>query len=67
MSTPVSPVEHKLPQRSATVSSGVTRRTSMSDDEAIPDTDSSQVCEGLFFVHPGPAGSLHARTPRCEM
>lgn len=42
MSTPVSPVEHKLPQRSATVSSGVTRRTSMSDDEAIPDTDSSQ-------------------------
>ena len=34
----------KLPQRSGTVSSGFTRRTSMSDDEAIPDTDSSEVC-----------------------
>lgn len=43
MSTPTSPGEHKLPQRSATVSSGFTRRTSMSDDEAIPDTDSSEV------------------------
>lgn len=43
MSTPVSPVEHKLPMRSATVSSSLTRQTSVSDDEAIPDTDSSQV------------------------
>jgi hypothetical protein len=46
-------VEHKLPQRSGTVSSSFTRRTSMSDDEAIPDTDSSQVCQdhshGLQF------------------
>ncbi|KAJ5173152.1 hypothetical protein N7492_005745 [Penicillium capsulatum] len=42
MSTPTSPMEHKLPQRSATVSSGLTRRTSISDDEAIPDTDSSE-------------------------
>ncbi|KAJ5189349.1 hypothetical protein N7491_005683 [Penicillium cf. griseofulvum] len=37
-----SPTDVKLPQRSATVSSAVTRRTSMSDDEAIPETDSSQ-------------------------
>jgi hypothetical protein len=33
----------KLPQRSGTVSSGLTRRTSGSDDEAIPNTDSSEV------------------------
>lgn len=38
-----SPVEHKLPQRTGTVSSSFTRRTSFSDDEAIPDTDSSEV------------------------
>lgn len=44
MSTPVSPVEHKLPMRSATMSSSLTRQTSVSDDEAIPDTDSSEVC-----------------------
>lgn len=44
MSTPVSPADVKLPQRSGTVSSAFTRRTSMSDDEAIPDTDSSEVC-----------------------
>lgn len=44
MSTPTSPADVKLPQRSATVSSGFTRRTSVSDDEAIPDTDSSEVC-----------------------
>ncbi|CAI7638380.1 unnamed protein product [Penicillium pancosmium] len=48
MSTPVSPVEHKLPQRSGTVSSSFTRRTSMSDDEAIPDTDSSQTTNLLI-------------------
>ncbi|KAJ5093933.1 hypothetical protein N7456_009794 [Penicillium angulare] len=48
MSTPVSPVEHKLPQRSATVSSALTRRTSMSDDEAIPDTDSSETTNLLI-------------------
>ncbi|OQD83547.1 hypothetical protein PENANT_c016G09504 [Penicillium antarcticum] len=42
MSTPASPADVKLPQRSGTVSSGFTRRTSMSDDEAIPDTDSSE-------------------------
>ncbi|CAG8010832.1 unnamed protein product [Penicillium salamii] len=42
MSTPTSPADVKLPQRSATVSSGFTRRTSVSDDEAIPDTDSSE-------------------------
>jgi hypothetical protein len=50
MSTPVSPVEHKLPQRSGTVSSSFTRRTSMSDDEAIPDTDSSQVSQGHSYA-----------------
>jgi hypothetical protein len=44
MSTPTSPADVKLPQRSGTVSSGFTRRTSMSDDEAIPHTDSSEVC-----------------------
>lgn len=42
--TPTSPDEVKLPQRSGTVSSGITRRTSISEDEAIPDTDSSEVC-----------------------
>lgn len=44
MATPTSPADVKLPQRSGTVSSGFTRRTSMSDDEAIPHTDSSEVC-----------------------
>lgn len=44
MSAASSPVDVKLPQRSATVSSALTRRTSISDDEAIPDTDSSEVC-----------------------
>jgi len=48
MSTPVSPVEHKLPQRSATVSSSLTRATSVSDDEAIPDTDSSETTKLLL-------------------
>lgn len=43
MSTPVSPTDFKLPSRSATVTSTLTRRTSASDDEAIPDTDSSEV------------------------
>ncbi|CAG7984270.1 unnamed protein product [Penicillium olsonii] len=42
MSTPTSPADTKLPQRSNTVSSGFTRRTSVSDDEAIPQTDSSE-------------------------
>ncbi|KAJ5959555.1 uncharacterized protein N7479_006705 [Penicillium vulpinum] len=37
-----SPADIKLPQRSGTVSSSFTRRTSMSDDEAIPETDSSE-------------------------
>lgn len=52
MSTPVSPVEHKLPQRSGTVTSamtGVSRRTSMSDDEAIPGSDSNEVGDGNTF------------------
>lgn len=43
MSTPTST---ELPQRSGTVSSGITRRTSLSDDDAIPDGDSSEVCVG---------------------
>ncbi|KAJ5671771.1 hypothetical protein N7507_000898 [Penicillium longicatenatum] len=43
-----SPVEHKLPQRSGTVSSSFTRRTSFSDDEAIPDTDSSETSNLLI-------------------
>ncbi|KAJ5550128.1 hypothetical protein N7535_001930 [Penicillium sp. DV-2018c] len=42
MTTPTSPAEVNLPQRSGTMSSGFTRRTSMSDDEAIPKTDSSE-------------------------
>lgn len=49
MSTPTSPVEHKLPQRSGTVTSAMTRRTSMSDDEAIPGSDSNEVCDGNRF------------------
>lgn len=49
MSTPTSPADVKLPQRSGTVSSGFTRRTSMSDDEAIPDTDSSEVGVNGFW------------------
>ncbi|GKZ27366.1 hypothetical protein AbraIFM66951_011197 [Aspergillus brasiliensis] len=51
MSTPTSPVEHKLPQRSGTVTStmtGVTRRTSMSDDEAIPGSDSNETTNLLL-------------------
>ncbi|KAJ5785084.1 uncharacterized protein N7503_010296 [Penicillium pulvis] len=43
-----SPVEHKLPQRTGTVSSSFTRRTSFSDDEAIPDTDSSETSNLLI-------------------
>lgn len=50
MVSPTSPVDAKLPQRSATVSSGFTRRTSMSDDEAIPHTDSSEVSSGSSGV-----------------
>ncbi|KAJ5168771.1 uncharacterized protein N7482_004365 [Penicillium canariense] len=42
------PAEHKLPQRSATMSSSLTRRTSMSDDEAIPQTDSSETTNLLL-------------------
>lgn len=41
-------VEHKLPQRTATVSSTLTRQTSVSDDEAIPDTDSSETTNLLL-------------------
>ncbi|KAJ5380836.1 uncharacterized protein N7496_003264 [Penicillium cataractarum] len=48
MSTPVSPVENKLPMRSATMSSSLTRQTSVSDDEAIPDTDSSETTNLLL-------------------
>ncbi|KAJ5669595.1 hypothetical protein N7462_010665 [Penicillium macrosclerotiorum] len=48
MSTPVSPSDIKLPQRSVTVSSSMTRRTSMSDDEAIPQTDSSETTNLLM-------------------
>lgn len=44
MSTTAGPADVKLPQRSGTVSSSFTRRTSMSDDEVIPATDSSEVC-----------------------
>lgn len=53
MASPTSPVEQKLPQRSGTVTSTVTNttagRASISDDEAIPDSDSSQVCRALEF------------------
>lgn len=44
MSTPTSPVD-KLPHRSSTLTSSIApdRRASMSDDEAIPDSDSSEV------------------------
>ncbi|KAJ5721617.1 uncharacterized protein N7483_009551 [Penicillium malachiteum] len=38
----------KLPQRSATMASNMTRRTSVSDDEAIPDTDSSETSNLLI-------------------
>ncbi|KAJ5928929.1 hypothetical protein N7466_007885 [Penicillium verhagenii] len=48
MSATSSPVEHKLPQRTGTVSSSFTRRTSFSDDEAIPDTDSSETSNLLI-------------------
>ncbi|KAE8328587.1 hypothetical protein BDV39DRAFT_203796 [Aspergillus sergii] len=43
MSTPTSPVD-KLPHRSSTLTSSIApdRRASMSDDEAIPDSDSSE-------------------------
>lgn len=47
MSTPTSPAETTLPQRSSTLHSTTTsgtRRTSMSDDEAIPDSDTNEVC-----------------------
>lgn len=47
MSTPTSPTA-TLPTRSSTIRSTTTetatRRTSVSDDEAIPDSDSSEVC-----------------------
>lgn len=49
MSTPTSPTA-TLPTRSSTIRSTTTetatRRTSVSDDEAIPDSDSSEVCFG---------------------
>lgn len=47
MSATSSPVESKLPTRSntlRTVSTGTYRRASMSDDEAIPGSDSNEVC-----------------------
>lgn len=47
MSTPTSPTDAKsIPTRSNTVRSSMTaptRRTSLSEDEAIPDSDSSEV------------------------
>jgi hypothetical protein len=64
MASPTSPVDVKLPQRSGTVSSGFTRRTSMSDDEAIPQTDSSEVCSWRLGV---PAGRMAAAEPRGGM
>ncbi|PYI11294.1 PH domain protein [Aspergillus sclerotiicarbonarius CBS 121057] len=51
MSAASSPVEQKLPQRSATVTStmtGISRRTSMSDDEAIPGSDSNETTNLLL-------------------
>ncbi|KAF9246046.1 hypothetical protein DTO027I6_4146 [Penicillium roqueforti] len=48
MSTPTSPADVKLPQRSNTVSSSFTRRTSLSDDEAIPDGDSNETTNLLL-------------------
>lgn len=47
MSANSSPVEGKLPTRSntmRTVSTGTERRASVSDDEAIPGSDSNEVC-----------------------
>ncbi|KAJ5634509.1 hypothetical protein N7528_002351 [Penicillium herquei] len=41
-------MDPKPPQRSATVASNLTRRTSVSDDEAIPDTDSSETSNLLI-------------------
>lgn len=64
MSTPTSPTEHKLPSRSGTVSSSMTRRTSISDDEAIPDTDSSEVCGGSWGGLT--AVQTTAFTPQCN-
>ncbi|PWY78328.1 PH domain protein, partial [Aspergillus heteromorphus CBS 117.55] len=51
MSATSSPVEPRLPQRSGTVSStmtGFTRRTSMSDEEAIPGSDSNETTNLLL-------------------
>ncbi|KAF7594191.1 hypothetical protein BBP40_009893 [Aspergillus hancockii] len=44
MSATSSPIEGKLPHRSSTLTSSIApdRRASMSDDEAIPDSDSSE-------------------------
>lgn len=42
MSATASPVD--LPHRTSTLGSSFTRQTSMSDDEAIPDSDGNQVC-----------------------
>lgn len=56
MSTPTSPAEPSLPHRSSTLRSTTTtatRRTSISDDEAIPDTDSSEVCVALEWMVTG--------------
>ncbi|KAJ5225856.1 hypothetical protein N7468_007081 [Penicillium chermesinum] len=44
MSNPAGQPDVKLPSRSGTVTSNLTRRTSNSDDEAIPDSDSGEVC-----------------------
>ncbi|KAJ6160939.1 hypothetical protein N7470_004335 [Penicillium chermesinum] len=42
MSNPAGQPDVKLPSRSGTVTSNLTRRTSNSDDEAIPDSDSGE-------------------------
>ncbi|EAW06592.1 PH domain protein [Aspergillus clavatus NRRL 1] len=50
MSATSSPVEQKLPQRSSTLASslGPTRRASLSDDEAIPESDSNETTNLLL-------------------
>ncbi|KAF9888091.1 hypothetical protein FE257_009356 [Aspergillus nanangensis] len=50
MSAASSPVEQKLPHRSSTMRSSLApdRRASMSDDEAIPDSDSNQTTNLLL-------------------
>ncbi|PYH45047.1 PH domain protein [Aspergillus saccharolyticus JOP 1030-1] len=48
MSATGSPIEQKLPERTATIGSTMTRRTSGSDDEAIPDSDSNETTNLLL-------------------